>query len=534
MISKLRSGIVSGICLLSLTTYTSAIELISVNSLGEESNQECSSPALSGNGLLVSFSSSATNLVTDDNNMVHDVFVRDWQNKTTTRISVDSDGNEGNGHSGSSDISANNRYVVFTSSADNLVSDDTNSASDVFRHDLETGETIRVSLDAMSNELELGAEKPKISADGNLVAFTSKSPDVVPGDTDDTTDVFIKNILSGEVSRVSFDETGNDFTSSITAYDFSSDGSTIAIAINGSNPAIYIWSANSNSTNRIPSDGERQISELSISANGRQLAYRLRDNMFRDLVKVIDTKTYKRASVSPSEGNIQGISISGSGQEVAYSSTANFITLTDASSNSDVFVRNVGTGLTDIISYNRDASQATESGWRPKISANGAYTVFSSGSDFDMPLSGPSPRLILRRSHPQRSLILKASEKRNKRGKRRHSVAITNSRPQSFYLLVENNSVRIENPILTSTPLRKSLYRVTAFYYKPGNRRNISAGLVKGSKALEFIYPRTKFPILVRLKRRVGRTGSQRLKFRLQGPDRGFKTPNVKVRVSVE
>src|SRR5256885_791636 len=101
---------------------------------------------MSGDGRRISFYSAASNLVSGDTNGVRDVFVRDLQGGSTTRMSVDSAGVQGNLASSSPALSADGRYVAFSSFALNLVADDTNEGSDIFVRDRQLGTTIRVSV----------------------------------------------------------------------------------------------------------------------------------------------------------------------------------------------------------------------------------------------------------------------------------------------------------------------------------------------------------------------------------------------------
>lgn len=94
---------------------------VSLDSAGSEANDDSQVPRISGDGRYISFQSWATNLVADDNNFREDVFVRDRGTSTTTRVSVDPTGAEGNGNSTNAGISADGRYVVIQTKADNLV-----------------------------------------------------------------------------------------------------------------------------------------------------------------------------------------------------------------------------------------------------------------------------------------------------------------------------------------------------------------------------------------------------------------------------
>jgi uncharacterized membrane protein len=108
------------------------VERVSVASDGTEANSGSFAPAISAHGRYVAYDSDASNLVPDDTNGTADVFVFDQKTGTTERVSVASNGTEGNGNSARPAISANGRYVTYDSEASNLVPDDTNNASDVF------------------------------------------------------------------------------------------------------------------------------------------------------------------------------------------------------------------------------------------------------------------------------------------------------------------------------------------------------------------------------------------------------------------
>src|SRR5206468_1530708 len=147
-------------------------------------------PAISADGRFVAFTSLSTNLVAGDTNGWQDVFVRDRPTGTTERVSGNSAGKEGNGSSGNPSISADGRFVAFESYATNLVPGDTNKAADVFVHDRQTRTTERVSVDSAGNQGNWGSGAPAISADGRFVAFCSASPNLVAGDTNWAKDMY--------------------------------------------------------------------------------------------------------------------------------------------------------------------------------------------------------------------------------------------------------------------------------------------------------------------------------------------------------
>ena len=167
-------------------------ERVSVDNAGNQGNAASSGVGISGDDRFVVFTSSATNLVPGDTNSVDDVFVRDRQTGTTERVSVDSAGNQGNAGSSGVGISGDGRFVVFTSSATNLVPGDTNSVADVFVRDRQTGTTERVSVDSAGNQGNAGSSGVGISGDGRFVVFTSSATNLVPGDTNSVADVFVR------------------------------------------------------------------------------------------------------------------------------------------------------------------------------------------------------------------------------------------------------------------------------------------------------------------------------------------------------
>ena len=154
-----------------------------------------SNPAISADGRFVAFDSNSTNLVPGDTNDIDDVFVYDLQTGRTTRVSVATDGQQGNSDSGYPSISADGRFVVFHSYATNLVPGDTNDAVDVFLHDCRTGVTSRVSVSSSGAQANGDSSYHfAISPRGDKVAFISDATNLVPGDTNGKTDVFLRQL----------------------------------------------------------------------------------------------------------------------------------------------------------------------------------------------------------------------------------------------------------------------------------------------------------------------------------------------------
>jgi hypothetical protein len=141
---------------------------VSVSSAGAEADGASDCPALSADGRYVAFRSQATNLVPGDTNGVADVFVHDRVTHTTTRVSVASDGTQGDGAAGCPAISGDGHYAAFGSAASNLVAGDTNGAQDVFVRDVVAGTTTRVT------DLPVGSTvyAVALNGDGRYVLFS--------------------------------------------------------------------------------------------------------------------------------------------------------------------------------------------------------------------------------------------------------------------------------------------------------------------------------------------------------------------------
>jgi len=166
-------------------------ERVTVGLGGAEPNGESDHPALSNDGLVV-FDSLASNLVGADTNGVRDVFVRDRALGLTERVSIVSGGAQANGASTAKGISPNGRYVIFTSTATNLVPGDTNGAEDVFVHDRTTRTTVRANT--TTGGAQTAGDAPYAGGafvlDDASAWFASAAPDVVAGDTNGVSDVF--------------------------------------------------------------------------------------------------------------------------------------------------------------------------------------------------------------------------------------------------------------------------------------------------------------------------------------------------------
>ena len=169
--------------------------LVSVNWNGDQADDNSYSPSISSDGRYVAFESFATDLMAVGTNGNGHIFVRDLLSGTTTMVSVDSSAIpiQGNGNSYSPAISSDGRYVAFESDSDNLVAGDTNGSTDIFVHDLQTGATTRISVDSSAIPIQGNSDSysPAISFDGTSVAFVSDADNLVGGDDNGFPDIFL-------------------------------------------------------------------------------------------------------------------------------------------------------------------------------------------------------------------------------------------------------------------------------------------------------------------------------------------------------
>jgi Tol biopolymer transport system component len=299
---------------------TGALERISVASNGSQPDGDSFDPSVSASGRYIAFTSAGTNLVPGDTNNSYDVYVRDRLLGTTEMASVDSNGQEGDNASYNSMISPDGRYVVFQSRSTNLVPGDTNGAFDVFVHDRQTGQTVRASVDSNGAEAVGGDSViPSISADGRYVVFESQATNLVPGDTNGVSDIFVRDLVAGTTERVSIDSSGGQ-----------GDGDSVFACMSSDGRFIEFESA---ATNLVAGD-----------TNGVTDAF-VRDRLLG---------TTERVSVGPGGAEANGASthtsISDDGRYASFESAATNLVAGDTNGTLDVFVRDRQTGTTERVS----------------------------------------------------------------------------------------------------------------------------------------------------------------------------------------
>ncbi|MGB3411661.1 MAG: hypothetical protein WBA45_10715 [Microthrixaceae bacterium] len=363
--------------------------------------------SLSGNGRFTAYASRATNLVADDTNGYQDVFVHDSQTKVTTRVSVGSAGLQGDRDSGAPNISADGRYVVFESAARNLVDGDLNNKVDIFVHDRDTATTSRASVASSGVESNDTSLSPSISDDGRYIAFSSEGTNLVVGDTNSSSDVFVRDTINGSTSRTSLSSSAAQGDDASSAPMISGDGNSVVfqsfatdLVIGDTNGHPDVFHRNlpsgtttlvSRSSAGIVGDG---ISESpDVSNDGRLVVFRSTasnlvsgDVNSRADVFLRDTVTDVTTRVSIADGGLEaddfsaGPAISGNGRFVAYSSVAKNLVSGDSSGWEDVFVLDVEHLVTSRVSLGLGGLEANNPSYRPTISSDGRYIAFGSNA----------------------------------------------------------------------------------------------------------------------------------------------------------
>jgi len=320
---------------------------VSVASDGTEGDEGSYGGVISADGRHVAFLSQATNLVADDTNGAEDIFVRDLATGLTVRASVASDGAEGDGDSWSCTIGADGRYVAFSSCATNLIAGDTNDLSDVFVHDSVTGQTWRVSVASDGTEADGCSFSPALSADGRYVAFISCATDLVADDTNDRPDAFLHDRLTGETQRVSLVSDGAE-----------ADGCTLSAVISAEGRQVAFVSCAANlvatDTNGVP------------------------DVFVHDLVTGETERVSLASDGTEADGCTVSAAVTPDGECLAFASEASNLVVGDANDRYDVFLRDRVTGQTERVSVSTGEVEGDAGSWSPALSGDGRYVAFSS------------------------------------------------------------------------------------------------------------------------------------------------------------
>lgn len=340
-------------CRIEKETSCPAVARISTRPDGRQANGPSAGGALSGDGSCVAFYSDAANLLPAgpgaDTNQARDVFVADLMTDMLARVSVATGGSQANAPSQAEgflpDVDRECSCVAFSSDATNLVAGDTNRWTDVFVRDLAAGITTRISQPDGA-EANGPSTFPRVSRDCSVVAFQSSASNLVPDDTNRFSDIFVYKRASGRMARVNVGPGGRQANGISISPSLSADGRCVAFASGASN--LFDGDTNGNIDIYVACDGVVTC-RASVDSAGQQA---------------------NDVSFLPS--------LSGDGRYVAFKSLASNLVPGDCNGVADSFVHDCLTGRTEIVSRDTCGTRGNDASFPPTISADGRVVVFGS------------------------------------------------------------------------------------------------------------------------------------------------------------
>jgi hypothetical protein len=364
---------------------------------------------ITADGRYVVFFSISTTLAPADTDRFFDVFVRDLQSGTTTLESVSSDGTKGFGSSTWPFITDDGRYVAFQSDARNLLPGGTNGRQHIYVRDRVAGTTELVSMSTAGVQADNLNDIGNLSGDGRFAVFISYASNLVPGDSNGSPDVFVRDRHAGTTSRVSVSSSGGQANGSSFWPRISADGRFVAFVsvatnlagndANGTVEDIYVHDMQTRTTRRVSlSSAGVQANSVStvpaLSSDGQTLAFvSFASNLvpgdtngeFDVFVRDLQTGSTERVSVSSSgaQGNDESGApyMSPDGRFISFHSLATNLVAGDTNGFLDVFRHDRLTGTTDLVSLSSTGFQGNADSDNAAITADGSRVVFYSNAD---------------------------------------------------------------------------------------------------------------------------------------------------------
>ncbi len=320
---------------------------VSVSDLGDEAVDHCFTPSISEDGRFIAFDSRSSNLVPSDTNGAADVFFFDRLNQTLERISVATGGGEGDGDSVDPSVSADGNLIAFSSSATNLAPFDGNSTSDIFVHDRTLGTTVLISWDSNGGPANGPSYRPALAADGGWIAFDSTARDLVSGDLNFMADVFLHELATGQTQRVSLSNSGEEGDWDSNLPEISAAGARVCFR--------------SLATNFVAGDTG---SDSDVFVWDRASA----------LLQAVSVDSWGSLGNGSSVMSV----LSGDGAVVAFHSSASNLVAGDGNLFADVFVHELASGMTERISISSSADEGNQGAQFPALSRDGRLVAFLS------------------------------------------------------------------------------------------------------------------------------------------------------------
>jgi Tol biopolymer transport system component len=326
---------------------TGELALASSSDAGTKANGASSGAGLSDDGNRVVFASAATNLGEGDLDSTRDVYVKDLATDALTLASTSDTGGKGNLESVNASLSADGTIVAFDSSATNLGEGDTDSEFDVYVKDLTTGALRLVSTSDTGVKGSGMSWNPSISDDGTKVSFTSRASNLGEGDTNTNEDVYVKDLVTGQLTLASRSLTGGGGNWDSYWSALSGDGRVVAF--------------NSQATDLAADDpdGNSDVYVRDLSTGSLTLASR---------------------SASGAKGNdwSAGARLSRDGSVVTFASEATNLSPGDTDTPYDAFVKDLSTGAVILASTSDTGTSADAAATPGAISADGTVVLMVS------------------------------------------------------------------------------------------------------------------------------------------------------------
>jgi len=382
--------------------------LISVSPTGEQADSNSFDPSVSADGSLVAFESLASNLVADDTNNTGDIFIRDLHTGEVTRISTGPMGQESDGYSEGPAITPDGRFVTYNSHGTNLVAGDVNGERDIFLYDRETGVTELISVSSTGEQANSSSWLSRLTNDGRFVVFLSTASNLVPGDTNNQWDIFVRDRHEDATFRVSISSTGVEAEGTCAYPDISGDGRLVTFISSAENLVagddngywdVFLHDRLTGETSLVSTgplgvSGDQGSWNPSISADGNWVVYSsLATNLVagdvngEEDVFLYDVQSQQTSLVSVNDAGEQAddgsgdVEISGDGRYVTYESDATNLVPGDTNGVEDIFVYDRLAGEVRRVSVGSLGQQADDDSEDPELSPGGRWVVFRSYTD---------------------------------------------------------------------------------------------------------------------------------------------------------
>jgi len=379
----------------------------STSDSGVKGNADSENPAMPADGSKVAFRSLATNLTTGDTDTNFDEYVKDLATGHVSLISTSDSGVKGNGDNANPVFSADGTKVAFRSSSTNLDPADTDTTFDIYVKTLATGDITLASTSSSGVKGNKGSYNPFLSADGKIVAFRSYSTNLDPGDTDKILDVYVKNLVTGHLTLASTSSAGVKGNGASGNPALSADGTKVAFYSSATNlvpgdmdsiPDVYVkdlvtgqLTLASTSDTGVKGNGQSILPYL--SPDGTQVVFSSEANNLdpADRNRIMDvysknlvTGNITLVSTSSTGVNGNGPSVnpylSADGTKVAFTSRSTNLDPMDKDALEDIYMKNLTTGTLTLLSTSSAGVKGNADSLNPAMSGDGSLVAFYSGA----------------------------------------------------------------------------------------------------------------------------------------------------------